>query len=98
VVEKDGKHVRFAQTIELTNRAGHHLPDEGRPHHPDHRAGRDLRQLPAACRYRCGRRRGLVGFQSENRLTNTGKAAWTRRGGLLSIWSMGMFAPSPTTT
>ena len=39
-----------------------------------------------------------VGFQSENRLTNTGQAAWTRAGGLISIWSMGMFTPSPATT
>jgi hypothetical protein len=39
-----------------------------------------------------------VGFQSENRLTNTGGAPWTRAGGLVSIWSMGMFAPSPATT
>jgi hypothetical protein len=39
-----------------------------------------------------------VGFQSENRLTNTGSAPWTRTGGLVSIWSMGMFAPSPATT
>jgi hypothetical protein len=39
-----------------------------------------------------------VGFQSENRLTNRGNTAWQRETGLLSIWVLGMFKPSPATT
>jgi hypothetical protein len=31
-------------------------------------------------------------------LTNTGKSAWTKDKGLLSIWILGMFNPSPQTT
>jgi len=31
-------------------------------------------------------------------LANTGTAAWTKPGGLLSIWILGMFQPSPRTT
>ncbi len=40
----------------------------------------------------------MVAYASENRLTNTGDRAWTRDGGLLSIWILGMFRPSDTTT
>jgi hypothetical protein len=37
----------------------------------------------------------LVGFRSVNALTNAGEAAWTREGGLLSIWILGQFRPLP---
>ena len=40
----------------------------------------------------------LVAFESQNVLVNTGKAAWTQSGGLLSIWILGMFQPTPGTT
>jgi hypothetical protein len=40
----------------------------------------------------------LVAYESENTLTNVGKAAWTEDGGLLSIWILGQFSPSPETT
>lgn len=40
----------------------------------------------------------VVGYQSENTLTNTGDAAWTKSKGLLSVWMLCMFNPSPTTT
>ena len=40
----------------------------------------------------------LVAFESENVLVNTGKSAWTKPGGLLSLWILGMFQPSPRTT
>jgi len=40
----------------------------------------------------------LVAFESINRLRNRGKQAWTKDTGLLSIWILGMFNPSPGTT
>jgi hypothetical protein len=40
----------------------------------------------------------LVAYESENRITNTGSQAWTREGGLLSIWILGMYQPSDQTT
>jgi len=46
--------------------------------------------LPAAVR--------LVAFASENTLTNAGESPWTRSSGLLSLWILGMFEPSPRTT
>lgn len=40
----------------------------------------------------------VVAYQSENTITNTGNKAWTKDKGLLSIWLLCMFNPSPTTT
>jgi len=39
-----------------------------------------------------------VGFESVNTVRNTGPAAWTKQGGLLSIWILGMFNASPQST
>jgi len=39
-----------------------------------------------------------VAYWSDNRITNTGTKTWTKEGGLLSIWILGMFNPSPATT
>ena len=41
---------------------------------------------------------GMVAFQSENKITNTGLNSWAKETGLLSIWVLGMFNPSPETT
>ncbi len=40
----------------------------------------------------------VVAFETINTVTNTGEAAWTRAGGLLSVWILGMYNPSPATT
>jgi len=40
----------------------------------------------------------MVAFQSTNKVTNTGEKAWEKGTGLLSIWILGMFNPSPATT
>jgi hypothetical protein len=37
----------------------------------------------------------FVAYCSENRLTNKGVNAWKKESGLLSIWMLGMFNPSP---
>jgi len=39
-----------------------------------------------------------VVFRSRNTLTNTGARAWTKAGGLLSLWVLGMFKPGLRTT
>ncbi|MEP7319730.1 MAG: DUF6786 family protein [Panacibacter sp.] len=39
----------------------------------------------------------LVGYETINKLTNTGNSDWTKDKGLLSIWLLGMFTPSPKT-
>jgi hypothetical protein len=39
-----------------------------------------------------------VAYASDNAVTNTAADAWTKETGLLSIWILGMFNPSPETT
>jgi hypothetical protein len=38
-----------------------------------------------------------TGYSSENSITNTGNIKWQTEGGLLSMWLLGMFTPSPET-
>lgn len=40
----------------------------------------------------------VVAYESANTITNTGDAAWEKTTGLLSIWILGMYNPSPQTT
>lgn len=40
----------------------------------------------------------LVAYQTINTVTNKGRSAWQPKSGLLSIWMLCMFKPSPTTT
>ena len=40
----------------------------------------------------------FVGYRTTNQLTNTGKEAWDKKSGLLSIWLLGMYKPGPETT
>jgi hypothetical protein len=40
----------------------------------------------------------LVAYETDNEIANAGKAPWTKETGLLSIWILGMFNPSPETT
>lgn len=40
----------------------------------------------------------LVAYETVNQLKNAGKEAWTKETGLLSIWILSMFNPSPGTT
>jgi len=37
----------------------------------------------------------VVAFETKNRITNAGPEAWTKERGLLSVWILGMYAPSP---
>jgi hypothetical protein len=40
----------------------------------------------------------VVAFESINSIKNTGSKEWSKQGGLLSIWILGMFNASPATT
>ena len=40
----------------------------------------------------------FVAYQSINKVKNIGEAEWNKRSGMLSIWILGMFNPSPATT
>ncbi len=84
VVDRSASEVRFRKSIELVNYAGTKLSLE---------VSRIIRIVdPAAPGMEA------VGYESENTISNTGENAWTRDTGLLSIWILGMFNPSPSTT
>jgi hypothetical protein len=40
----------------------------------------------------------VVAFESINTVRNAGNVRWTPESGLVSVWILGMFAPSPSTT
>lgn len=40
----------------------------------------------------------MVGYETDNQITNTGSNPWKPETGLLSIWILGMYNPSPETT
>lgn len=40
----------------------------------------------------------MVAYETDNQITNTGDGAWNPESGLLSIWILGMYNPSPETT
>ena len=40
----------------------------------------------------------LVAYETDNKITNAGKQAWRKDTGLLSVWILGMFTPSPSAT
>lgn len=40
----------------------------------------------------------VVGFESRNKLTNVGSKPWKKETGLLSLWILGQFQASPSTT
>jgi hypothetical protein len=94
VVERSARLVAFRHAGRLVNHTGTAL---------DVRIDRTVRILDAEAAVRplggpvpAGLR--WVAFESENRLTNAGKRAWTKEDGILSLWVLGMFKPSPGTT
>lgn len=40
----------------------------------------------------------VVAYKSDNKITNTGSEAWTKDKGLVSVWMLSHFNPTPTTT
>lgn len=94
VVDRDDLHVGFSKTMALTNYAGTALSmrvDRTVRLFQRHEVLKVLgRDLPSATR--------IVGYETDNRLTNVGNAAWSKDTGVPSIWIIGMFRPTPATT
>jgi hypothetical protein len=64
---------------------------------------REVRLLTAAAAWkRLGVKRAegvsVVAFETDNTIKNAGQNAWKKETGLLSVWILGMFNPSPATT
>lgn len=94
LVEADTGQAVFRRESSLVNRAGFTF---------DLRIDRIVRLLsPDAVSVRLGADVpdlvDLVAFETENRVTNIGQAPWKKETGLLSIWVLGMFPPSPGAT
>ena len=84
MVERSLAEVRFRKSIELVNYAGTKLSLE---------ASRVIRLVDPPT---SGAE--AVAYESENTITNTGEISWTKETGVLSVWILGMFNPSPSTT
>jgi hypothetical protein len=94
VVQSGRDSARFQHAFTLVNYSGTELHV---------RADRTVRLLPPAEAWKlfnfpAGAGIKMVAFESVNTITNTGRAPWTTGSGLLSIWILGMFNPSPATT
>jgi hypothetical protein len=94
VVESDRAHARFEKAIELTSYAGtrFHLAAE----RTIRLLGRE--EISTELGVSLGPETRAVAYASENTIRNTGQEHWMKETGLLSIWILGMFNPSPSTT
>ncbi len=94
LVSKDDRSAVFTKRTKITNASGTTF---------DVKIDRTIRLLE---RPDAARQLGMnlpdsvkaVAFESDNSITNAGSSAWTKDGGLLSIWILGMFVPSDETT
>ena len=93
LVERGPTHVAFRREASLVNRAGTRF---------ELRLERAVRLLGrAAAEELLGVGLGeltFVGFESRNVLVHAGGAPWTREGGLVSLWVLGMFPATPGAT
>ena len=94
VVHQSRDRAVFASEFELTNYSG--TPFNVAVH-------REVRLLGAEAAWKklgvkASREVKLVAYETDNKITNAGKSAWKKDTGLLSIWILGMFNPSPSTT
>lgn len=93
VVKRSGSEAVFAKKATLTNYSGatFNIAIERTVTLLDKKAveGKLGTTIPPDVRF--------VGYQTENRLQNTGTQDWEKESGLLSVWLLGMFAPTPKT-
>ena len=93
VVSQEADRIHFRKAMHLQNYSGTEF---------DLEVNRTIRLLAAedvrALGIPVAEKIRMVAFASDNSITNTGPAAWTKETGLLSIWILGMFNPSPDTT
>jgi hypothetical protein len=94
VVSKSDDQAVFGAEFSLTNYSGTIFNVSVR---------REVRLLPPATvwenlRMKAAKDVSVVAYASNNCITNQGKEAWKKETGLLSIWILGMFNPSPSTT
>jgi hypothetical protein len=93
VVAKEAGRIHFRKTMELVNYSGTSF---------DLEVNREVRLLGraevAAMGVAVPEGVKMVAYATDNNITNLGANAWTKDTGLLSVWILGMFNPSPATT
>lgn len=94
VAEHDSGHAVFTRKMHLSNASGH-VFDIGVRRTVSLVDGSELAdilgtELPSGVR--------LLAYRTDNVLTNEGGSEWTRETGMPSVWLLGMFSPTPTTT
>ena len=94
VVKQDRESIALRADMRLTNYSGTVF---------DLRVDREVRLLRTERAWQYlemapGAEVKMVAYESVNRVTHTGPAPWARETGLLSVWILGMFNPTPTTT
>jgi len=94
VLERGTDRAVFGKEFALTNYSGTHFEVGVR---------RTIEILDAATAWkqlglRADKAVKLVAYASDNQITNRGPAPWKKETGLLSIWILGMYNPSPATT
>jgi hypothetical protein len=97
VKEETSGHVVLVRTMTLTNASGtvFDLEVERRVEVLEDAAVEDRLDLDLGPLRAAGTK--WVAFQSTNRITNRGAEPWTKEKGLLSVWVLGQFPPSPDT-
>ena len=94
VCEQSEQQVKLRHTFELLNHSGTRLnvtAERSVSLLSDDQIAEILQQQPDSSI-------DTVAYRSTNQITNSGDRAWTKETGCLSIWMLGMFKPSPTTT
>lgn len=94
VVHQAADRARFSAAFSLVNHSGARF---------DIKVDREVRLLPTALAWQALKSVSaadvkVVAYETDNRLTNAGAQPWRKETGLLSIWILGMFNPSPATT
>jgi hypothetical protein len=93
IASQSASEVRFRKRMSLRNYSGTQVEID---------VDRTVRLLTGADVTQLGESPGsgvrTVAFESSNTVTNAGSAPWQRESGLVSVWILGMFAPSPETT
>ena len=94
VISTSGDQVVFGAKFALTNYSGTRFEIEVK---------RNVHLLDAAAAWKAlevppVKDVSLVAYETDNRITNKGEQPWSKSSGLLSIWLLGMYKPTPTTT
>ena len=94
LVGQDGHHAVFTRDMRLSNASGHSF-DIGVRRTVSLVEGPELAgilgaEVPQGVR--------LLAYRTDNVLVNRSSFAWTRETGMPSVWLLGMFSPTPTTT